>query len=60
MIPLQEVNFHLSSNQVIFCQLVQLHDGTFTATVTQAHDKDKIPATKYFSWLAGVGRVSAA
>jgi hypothetical protein len=42
----------LSSNQVIFCQLCQLHDGTFTATVTQAHDKGSIPATKYFSWLA--------
>lgn len=59
MIPLQEVNFHLSSNQVIFCQLVQLHDGTFTATVTQAHDKDKIPATKYFSWLACPAKANA-
>lgn len=52
MIPIQEVNFHLSSNQVIFGQLVQLHDGTFTATVTQAHNQESIPAEKYFSWLA--------
>lgn len=52
MFPLQEINFHLSQNQVIFCQLLQLPDGTFTATVTQAHDKGNIPATKYFSWLA--------
>ncbi len=52
MIPLQEVNFHLSSNKVIFCQLLQISDGTFTATVTQAHDKGNIPTTKYFSWLA--------
>jgi hypothetical protein len=55
----QEVSFHLSSNQVIFAQLIQLHDGTFTATVTQAHDKASIPSTKYFSWLACPDKASA-
>lgn len=50
MTPSQEVNFHLSSNRVIFCQFSQLHDGTFTATATQAYDKGSIPATKHFSW----------
>lgn len=60
MFPLQEVNFHLASNEVIFAQLLDLGDGTFTATVTMPHKYSEIPEVKYFSWLACPSKSSPA
>ena len=52
MIPFQEINFYLSSNQVIFAHVIQQHDGTFIAEATQAHDLGNIPSVKEFLMVA--------
>lgn len=51
MIPLQEVNFHLTYNEVVFSHLVQLPGGTFTAQVSQPCSMSDIPQFKYYMWL---------
>ena len=52
MIPFQEINFHLSSNQVVFAHVIQQNDGTFTAEATQAYDLGNIPSVKEFLLVA--------
>ena len=59
MIPVQEVNFHLTYNEVVFAHLVKLGDGTFTAQVTEAHQMDAIPEYRFYRWLACPGNATA-
>ena len=51
MIPLQEVNFHLTSGEVIFAQLIATGNGGFSATVTEPYSSGQIPVEKFFRWL---------
>lgn len=60
MIPLQEVNFHLTHNQVVFSHLVQQHDGSFTAQLSQPYSMSDIPQIKYYMWLQCPAGSSAA
>jgi hypothetical protein len=60
VIPLQEVNFHLTYNEVVFAHLVQLHDRTFSAQVTEPHSMDALPVFKFYRWLPCQSNSSAA
>lgn len=51
MTPIQELNFHLDSGEVIFAHIFSLGDGNFTAQVTQPYALNNLPSTKFYQWL---------
>jgi len=60
MIPLQEVTFHLSSQEVFFCQLIQIGGPDFAATLSMPSPISAIPVHKYYTWVPCPTKADAA
>jgi len=51
MVLVQPVNFHLSTDETMFGQIVRLEDGTFSAQVTGALRARHAKTQRTFQWL---------